>query len=121
MTVSREKAQSSLNEVAKGYTVADDDDNDSADATDAVLVVDETTPDVAELKRKYLSDDGGDAFVVAPAGATYDLAVDAVADEDDGSGLVTIKSEAPDDPRDASTRDRTAVVSKQGRVIGLQG
>lgn len=127
MTVSREKAQASLDRVAKGYTVADDND-ETGDAADMPLVVDETTPDVAELQRKYLSDDD-DSYESDTAGATYDVeaaeetdGADSSADDGiDESGLVTIKPEGGADPQDASTRDRTAVMSKDGRVIGLQG
>ena len=136
MTVSRKKAQASLEKVTKGYRVVDDPDEDAGDAADQPLDVDDTTPAVEDLRRKYLSDDyyddaGSDSPAprrrnrASSAATTFDLEHDNASttadDDEDESGLVKIKPEAEGDPHDGSTRERTAVVSKKGKVIGLQG
>ncbi|MEY2571302.1 MAG: hypothetical protein QOE63_1652 [Acidimicrobiaceae bacterium] len=115
MTVPRDKAQTNLDKVAKGYRVSDDDGGAGGEAADAPIQVDETTPDIEELKRKYLSDAAGDA--PRPRRRVEHV----VDDSEDESDLVRIEPEGGSDKHDPSTDERTAVFSKDGRVIGMQG
>jgi hypothetical protein len=106
---------------------------DEAEAADAdvstATEADEVSPDLDELRRKYLGGGGSDApdrtpaeAAAAPAG---EVPAGAKADEsadDDDDEIVIVEKEASADPLGHRARPKAVVVSsKEGRVVGYQG
>jgi hypothetical protein len=80
--------------------------------TDRVSSTDFDTPDVAQLREKFLGSSDS-----APAAAASEND-----DDDDDVAIVSVEKGAKKDPWDRASRAKAYVVSeKEGRVIGRQG
>jgi hypothetical protein len=80
-----------------------------ADADPARLDVDEVSPDLAELREKYLGD-------ASPDAVPEDLG------ENTDDEIVIVESTDPADPLDHGSRPKAVVVSgKDRKIIGYQG
>lgn len=113
----KEELEKIIEQDAPGYTLATP--SEGLDERAASPEPEETSPDIDELRRKYL----GEPEVEASGNPAPE---DAPAVDDDGDEMedqiVAVRPAEPIDPFDHAARPKTVVVSgKDKRIVGQQG
>jgi hypothetical protein len=103
-----------------GFRIAEPAEAPLADAADAAPrgLPEASTPDIADLRRKYFGDETGAA---GPA-AMGDAGADAAPADDNDEEIVHVVPKDNSDPWDRARRPKAVVFShSEKRVVGYQG
>src|SRR5262245_53899812 len=102
-----------------GYKLVEKGTQESADAHTTSGQVEDGTPAVKALRRKYF---GAEEDAFSPASDSQDAGADQPANNPDDDTIVNIERENRPDPLDRGTRAKAVVISgEKKRIIGSQG